>query len=63
MDADGTNVKRLTHDAGLRRRRLLLAPTASRSSTGRAARSTEAELEEYKALLDDGLVRPTTLEI
>ena len=58
MDADGKNVRRLTHDARLRRRRVLHADCtkivwrASRPKPGK-------ELDDYKRLLAQGLVRPT----
>jgi Tol biopolymer transport system component len=62
MDADGSNVKRLTHEPGYDG-----GPFFSwdgRFIVFRAARpETAAELEEYRGLLRQGLVRPRRLEI
>jgi len=61
MDADGKNVRRLTdtpgYDGGA-----FFSPDCSRI-VWRASRPEGPELEEYKRLLAQGLVRPTQLEI
>ena len=61
MDADGTNVRRLTdtpgYDGGA-----FFSPDCSKI-VWRASRPSGAELVEYRALLDEGLVRPGVLEI
>jgi hypothetical protein len=62
MDADGKNVRRLTHapgyDGGA-----YFSPDC-KQIVWRASRPQPGpELDDYKKLLDEGLVRPTTLEI
>ncbi len=61
MDADGTNVRRLTdtpgYDGGA-----FFSRDCSRI-VWRASRPSGAVLEDYRALLDEGLVRPGELEI
>ena len=61
MDEDGTNVKRLTntpgYDGGA-----FFSPDG-KEITWRASRPEGAELEEYKALLKQGLIKPTRLDI
>ena len=61
MDADGTNVRRLTdtpgYDGGA-----FFSPDCS-MIVWRASRPSGEELVEYRALLDEGLVRPGVLEI
>ena len=61
MDEDGKNVKRLTsapgYDGGA-----FYSPDG-REITWRASRPEGAELEEYRALLKQGLIRPTKLDI
>ena len=61
MDADGTNVRRLTdtpgYDGGA-----FFSPDCS-MIVWRASRPSGEELVEYRALLDEGLVRPGELEI
>ena len=61
MDADGTNVRRLTdtpgYDGGA-----FFSRDCSRI-VWRASRPSGAELEDYRALLDEGLIRPGELEI
>jgi Tol biopolymer transport system component len=62
MKADGTDVRRLTHEEGYDG-----GPFFSSDGTKivyRAYHPTDpAELEDYRSLLHDGLVRPGTLEI
>ena len=62
MKADGTDVRRLTHEEGYDG-----GPFFSSDGTKivyRAYHPTDpAELEDYRSLLRDGLVRPGTLEI
>lgn len=62
MDADGANVRRLTHEPGYDG-----GPFFSwdgRFIVFRAARpETHAELDEYRALLQQSLVRPSRLDI
>ena len=61
MDADGANVTRLTeapgYDGGA-----FFSPDCSRI-VWRASRPRGEEIEEYKALLAEGLIRPGRLEI
>ena len=61
MDADGKNVKRLTdtpgYDGGA-----FFSPDCSRI-VWRASRPKGAELDDYKRLLAQGLVRPNRLEL
>jgi TolB protein len=61
MDEDGKNVKRLTntpgYDGGA-----FFSPDG-REIVWRASRPEGAELEEYRALLKQGLIRPTRLDI
>ena len=61
MDADGANVKRLTetpgYDGGA-----FFSPDCSQI-VWRASRPTGPELEEYRSLLTEGLVRPGELEL
>jgi Tol biopolymer transport system component len=61
MDEDGKNVKRLTntpgYDGGA-----FYSPDG-KEITWRASRPEGAELEEYRALLKQGLIRPTKLDI
>ena len=61
MDADGKNVKRLTdtpgYDGGA-----FFSPDCTQI-VWRASRPKGAELDDYKRLLANGLVRPTKLEI
>jgi len=61
MDTDGANVKRLTeapgYDGGA-----FFSPDCSQI-VWRASRPTGSELEEYRSLLTEGLVRPGELEL
>jgi Tol biopolymer transport system component len=61
MDEDGKNVRRLTttpgYDGGA-----FYSPDGT-EITWRASRPEGAELEEYRALLKQGLIRPTKLDI
>jgi Tol biopolymer transport system component len=61
MEADGSNVKRLTdtpgYDGGA-----FFSPDCSKI-VWRASRPTGQALEDYQALLKEGLVRPSALEI
>jgi Tol biopolymer transport system component len=61
MDRDGKNVRRLTstpgYDGGA-----FFSPDCSRI-VWRASRPTGAELDEYRALLAENMVRPSKLEI
>ena len=61
MDADGSNVKRLTsapgYDGGA-----FFSPDCTRL-VWRASRPQGADLEEYRELLADGMVRPSKLEL
>jgi TolB protein len=58
---DGSDVHRITHTPGYDGG-AFFSPDSSRL-VWRAARPTGAELEDYRALLARGLVRPTTLDI
>ena len=61
MDAEGGNVRRLTHGAGYDGGAFF--SWDGRFIVFRAARPVGAELDEYRALLRQGLVRPRRLEI
>ena len=58
---DGSDVRRITHEPGYDGG-AFFSPDSARL-TWRAARPQGAELDEYRALLARGLVKPTTLEI
>jgi Tol biopolymer transport system component len=58
---DGTDVRRITHTPGYDGG-AFFSPNSARL-VWRASRPKGAELDEYRALLARGLVRPTTLEI
>jgi Tol biopolymer transport system component len=59
--SDGSDVRRITHAVGYDGG-AFFSPDGSRL-VWRASRPTGAELDDYKALLAKGLVRPTTLDI
>ena len=62
MDADGRNVRRLTHEAGYDGGAFFSAD--GRQIVYRAHHPSDPkEIEDYQALLGEGLVRPTTLEL
>jgi Tol biopolymer transport system component len=61
MDADGGNVRRLTHGAGYDGGAFF--SWDGRFIVFRASRPAGADLDEYRALLGQGLVRPRRLEI
>jgi Tol biopolymer transport system component len=61
MDADGGHVRRLTHGVGYDGGAFF--SWDGRFIVFRAARPTGPELDEYRALLRQGLVRPRRLEI
>ena len=61
MNGDGTNVRRLTNRPG--RRRSVLRRMARRSCSADVRWRLGPELDDYKALLREGLWRPTSLEI
>ena len=61
MDADGGNVRRLTHGVGYDGGAFF--SWDGRFIVFRAGRPADAELDEYRALLRQGLVRPRRLEI
>ena len=61
MDADGTNVRRLTDTPGYDGGAFFSRDCSM--IVWRASRPSGAELVEYRALLDEGLVRPGVLEI
>jgi TolB protein len=59
--SDGTDVRRITHEVGYDGG-AFFSPDGSKL-VWRASRPKGAELEDYRALLAKGLVRPTTLDI
>src|SRR5579871_2067998 len=61
MDADGKNVRRLTHESGYDGGGFFNQDCTK--IVWRASRPKGKELEDYRALLKQGLVRPTKLEI
>lgn len=61
MDADGKNVKRLTHTPGYDGGAFFSSDC--KKIVWRASRPTGTELEDFKGLLAQGLVRPTKLEL
>ena len=61
MDADGKNVKQLTHEPGYDGGAFFSDDCTK--LVWRASRPKGKDLEEYKSLLAQGLVRPTKLEI
>ena len=62
MDPDGSDVRRLTHEEGYDGGAFFSAD--GRKIVYRAYHPTDAEeLADYRSLLGDGLVRPSTLEI
>ncbi len=61
MDADGKNVKRLTHTPGYDGGAFFNHDCSK--LVWRASRPTGAALEDYRALLKRGLVRPSKLEL
>jgi Tol biopolymer transport system component len=61
MDADGRNVRRLTHTPGYDGGAFFNADCSK--LVWRASRPTGAALEDYRALLARGLVRPSKLEL
>jgi Tol biopolymer transport system component len=62
MNADGTNVKRLTQEVGYDGGAFFSAD--GKQIVYRAHHPTDPkQIEDYQALLRDGLVRPTTLEL
>ena len=62
MDADGKNVKRLTHELGYDGGAFFSSD--SRLIVYRAYHPTDPkQVEDYRALLREGLVRPTSLEL
>jgi len=62
MDLDGSNVQRLTHEAGYDGG-AFYSPDGSRIVWRAHYPENEEELMDYRSLLADGLIRPTTLEI
>ena len=62
MDADGKNVRQLTNDAGLRRRRVLLG-RLHEDRVARVAAAPGKDLDDYKALLAQKLVKPTKMDL
>jgi TolB protein len=62
MDAGGSNVSRLTHDEGYDGG-AFFSPDGSRIVYRGHHPTDPAELEEYRALLAEGLVRPERVEI
>ena len=61
MDGDGKNVKRLTHTPGYDGGAFFSSDC--KKIVWRASRPTGAALDDFKALLAQGLVRPTQLEL
>ncbi len=61
MDADGSNVKRLTDTAGYDGG-AFFSPDCSKI-LWRASRPAGKALEDYKALLAEGMIRPSALEL
>ena len=62
MDADGQNVKRLTHTPGYDGG-AFFSPDCSRIVWRASRPAPGKELEDYQSLLAQGLVRPTKLEL
>ncbi|MCL6565935.1 MAG: hypothetical protein K6U09_05880 [Acidobacteriia bacterium] len=62
MDADGTNVRRLTHELGYDGG-AFFSPDGTRIVYRAHHPQDAAEIADYKALLETGLLRPTRFEI
>ena len=62
MDADGKNVRRLTHTPGYDGG-AFFSPDCTKIVWRASRPKPGAELEDYQKLLAQGLVRPTKLEI
>ncbi|MDX1566458.1 MAG: hypothetical protein R3223_01575 [Longimicrobiales bacterium] len=62
MDLDGSNIQRITHEEGYDGG-AFYSPDGSRIVWRAHYPETEEELMDYRSLLADGLIRPTTLEV
>ena len=62
MDIDGSNVKQLTFELGYDGG-AFFSPDGTKLVFRSSRPKTDAEIKEYKDLLDDGLVMPTNMEI